>query len=70
MKNVIIAAAIAVTSLVAFAPASYADTIVVKTSDHGMMHRHWHPRHHRCTVRTVKTWHHGHRVVKQTRVCG
>ena len=68
MKNIIIAAAIAVSSLVAFAPASYADTIVIKHDR--PMHRNWHPRpHHRCVVKTVKTWRHGREVIKQTRIC-
>ena len=68
MKNIIIAAALAVSSFVAFAPASYADTVVVTTHDRPM-HRHWKPRPHRCVVKTVKTWHHGHAVIKKTRVC-
>lgn len=68
MKNIIVAAALAVSSLLAFAPASYADTVIIKTNDRPM-HRHWHPRPQRCVVKTVKTWHHGHPVVKETRVC-
>jgi Ni/Co efflux regulator RcnB len=32
----------------------------------GWRHRH---RHHNCRTIVVKRWHHGHRVVKRTRVC-
>ncbi len=69
MKNLIIAAAIAVTSVVSFAPASYADTVTVTTHERPM-HRGWHhaPRRH-CTVKTTKFRHHGRLVVRKTRVC-
>jgi len=69
MKKLIIAAAIAVTSIVSFAPASYADTVTVTTSDRPM-HRGWHhpPRRH-CRVETTKVRHHGHWVVSKTRIC-
>lgn len=68
MKNLILAAAIAVTSIVSFAPASYADTIIVRHDR--PVHRGWHhpPRRH-CFVKTVKIRDHGRWVVRKTRVC-
>jgi len=69
MKNLIIAAAIAVTSVVSFAPASYAETVTVTTHERPM-HRGWHhpPRRH-CTVKVTKVRHHGQLVVRKTRIC-
>jgi hypothetical protein len=70
MKNLLIAAAIAVTSVVSFAPASFADTVTVTTHERPM-HRGWHrhpPRRH-CWVKTVKVREHGRVIVRKTRVC-
>lgn len=69
MKSYIIAAAIAVTSIVSFAPASYADTVTVTTRDRPI-HRGWHhpPRRH-CYVKTVKVREHGRVIVRKTRIC-
>ncbi|MBZ5760070.1 MULTISPECIES: hypothetical protein [Rhizobium] len=70
MRNLIIAAAIAVTSIVSFAPASYADTVTTVTTRERPMHRGWHhpPRRH-CYVKVTKVRHHGQLVVRKTRVC-
>jgi hypothetical protein len=70
MKNFIIAAALAVTSIVSFAPASYADTVTVTTGERPM-HRGWHrpPPRRDCYVKTVRIRDHGRVVVRKTRIC-
>ena len=80
MKNLLLAAAIAVSSILPFASASEAASVTVRTVervDHRVDHRHGHrdrhvrPRHHRerCVVKKVRTHHHGRTVVRTTRVC-
>ena len=69
MKSLIIASALAISSVLAFAPASFADTVTVTTSHHDM-HRDWHrPHGHDCYTKTVRAHHHGRVVVEKTRVC-
>ncbi|MGF9565582.1 hypothetical protein [Neorhizobium sp. JUb45] len=73
MKNVLLAAAIAVSSILPFAASSEAASVTVRTVervDHRGGH-HARPRHHRekCVVKKVRTQHHGRTVVRTTRVC-
>lgn len=69
MKSLIIASTLAFTSLLAFAPASYADTMTVTTRHNVQpVHRDWH-RPHDCYTKTVRAHHHGRVVVEKTRVC-
>ncbi|MDE1157325.1 MAG: hypothetical protein PW791_03405 [Neorhizobium sp.] len=71
MKNAILAAAMAVASVLAFAPQSQAETVVVTTSDHRgppRAHRPHHPPRH-CYVKKVRTYQHHRVVMKTTRVC-
>lgn len=85
MKNLVLAAVIAVSSILPFATASEAASVTVRTVErvdhrgdyHRVDHRHGHrghharPRHHRekCVVKKVRTHHHGRTVVRTTRVC-
>lgn len=79
MKNIIIASAMAVASVLAVAPQSQAASVTVTTEQPGPRHyaqnyrhveenRH-HRRHQDCTVKKVKTYRHGAVVVRETRVC-
>jgi hypothetical protein len=85
MKNLIIAAAMAVTSIVSFAPSSYAQGVSVTIGDGPRYHRQddrpryyrerpryvreWERPRHRCVVKKVRSHRNGHLVVKTTRVC-
>ncbi len=84
MKNLLLAAAIAVSSILPFATPSEAASVTVRTVErvdhrgghrvdhrHGHRERHMRPRHHRerCVVKKVRTHHHGRTVVRTTRVC-
>ncbi|MGE7370626.1 hypothetical protein ACQKKX_16415 [Neorhizobium sp. NPDC001467] len=73
MKNLVFAAAIAVSSILPFATVSEAANVAVRTVER-IDHRHGHhagPRHHRekCFTKKVRTTHHGRTVVRTTRVC-
>ena len=73
MRNLLLAAAIAVSSILPFATASEAASVTVRTVER-VDHRHGHhmrPRHHRekCVVKKVRTHHHGRTVVRTTRAC-
>jgi hypothetical protein len=61
-----IASALALASLAATAIPSNAASVVVKT-DHGHYDHHHHDRH--CFNKKVTSWHHGHKVVHEERVC-
>jgi hypothetical protein len=63
MKNLVIASAIALTSLVTFSMPSEARTVIVKQERHMM------PRHRDCVVRKVTQRVHGRVVIRKTRVC-
>lgn len=73
MKKLLLAATIAVSSILPFAAPSEAAGVTVRTVervDHRGGH-HARPRHHRkdCFVKKVRTKHHGRTVVRTTRVC-
>ncbi|MGN6549739.1 MAG: hypothetical protein ACTHJ3_07590 [Pararhizobium sp.] len=76
MKKLIIASVVALSATLSFglAPASAASVhfgpngVRITERDHHHHRHHW--RHHRhCYTKTVRKWHHGHRVVKHVRVC-
>jgi hypothetical protein len=74
MKNLLIASAMAVASVLSFAPQSQAASVTVTTSErpaprHYADNNRHRPRHHDCMVKKVKTYRHGHVVIKETRVC-
>jgi len=59
MKNLIIATALAVTSVFAFAPATYAQSasVTITTGDAPRYHRNYdRPRYHRERPRYVRDW--------------
>jgi hypothetical protein len=68
MKNIIVATAIAIASVVAYAPSSFADTVTVaaRHNDHRNYHR---PNHRHCFTKTVKSYHHGRVVYAKKRIC-
>jgi Ni/Co efflux regulator RcnB len=73
MKNLLIASALAAASVLSVAAQSQAASVTVTTSErmaprHNVDNRHHRPRHD-CMVKKVKTYRHGHVVVKETRVC-
>jgi|APAra7269096613_1048513.scaffolds.fasta_scaffold10632_4 hypothetical protein len=47
MKKIILAVAVAFSSLIAVPAASYADTVVIRTDDGPRLHRGWERGHHR-----------------------
>jgi hypothetical protein len=68
MRNIIVATALALTSVFAYAPSSFADSVTVTTKHTD--NRNWHGHHHRnCYTKTVKSYHHGRVVVTKKRVC-
>jgi hypothetical protein len=79
MKNIIIATALAVTSVFSFAPASYAQgaSVTITTGDGPRFHHRERPRYvrdwqrprHGCMTKKVSTYRNGHKIVKTTRVC-
>jgi len=72
MKNLILAAAMALTSLVPLASVAEAASMhtTVEVVDHRPGHRAERPRHRRdCYTKTVKHREHGRVVVRKTRVC-
>lgn len=83
MKQIFLAAALAISSVVAVPAASYADSVTIRTYDGPGMHRGW-DRGHRgpparmvreerrsrdCMTKKVTTMRHGERVTKVTKVC-
>lgn len=72
MRHIIIASALTVASIFAYAPSSFADSVTV-TTRHTTRHtdnRNWHkPYHRNCYTKTVKSYHHGRVVVTKKRVC-
>ena len=79
MNKFFIASAIALASLAATSLPSHAASVEVMTDGGGPYHhRHhyqeragWDSRHHHrdCFTKTVKEWHHGHRVISEQRIC-
>lgn len=82
MKNLIVASAFAISSLLAFAGPSQAQSasITITTHEAGPRHyRHWHrPRHyvrdihrprHGCLVKKVRSYRHGELLTRTTRIC-
>jgi alkaline phosphatase len=71
MKNAILAAAMAVASVLSFAPQSHAETVVVTTRDHRGPPHHYRPHHppRHCYVKKVRTYHNHRVVIKTQRVC-
>ncbi|MDM9629029.1 hypothetical protein QTL95_24335 [Rhizobium sp. S152] len=72
MKNLVLAAVIAASSILSFTSSSEAASVTVRTVERVDHHeRHVRPRDHRekCFVKKVRTHHHGRTVVRTTRVC-
>ncbi len=71
MKNLFIASALALTSILPFTSQTHAASVTVTTTERAAPRHHVRERHHRphCTVKKVETRHHGKVVVKTTRVC-
>jgi len=71
MKNLLIASALALTSVLPFTSQTQAASVTVTTTERAAPRHHVRERHHRqhCTVKKVETRHHGKVVVKTTRVC-
>ena len=79
MNKFFIASAIALASIAATSLPSQAASVEVMTDGGSPYHhRHhyqeradWDSRHHHrdCFTKTVKEWHHGHRVVSEQRIC-
>ena len=71
MKNLLIASALSLASILPLASQSQAASVTVTTTERTAPRHHIRERHHRshCTVKEVKTRHHGKVVIKTTRVC-
>ncbi|AYG58841.1 hypothetical protein QD460_31875 [Rhizobium jaguaris] len=76
MNKFFIASAIALASLAATSLPSQAATVVVTNDNGPYYHRHhyhdradWNYHHRHCFTKVVKEWHHGHRVVREERIC-
>ncbi|TNM65234.1 hypothetical protein [Aliirhizobium smilacinae] len=71
MKNLLIASALAVASILPFTSQSQAASVTVTTTERTAPRHHVRERDHRshCTVKKVKTRHHGKVVIETTRVC-
>ncbi len=73
MKNLVLASAMALASLLSVAPQSQAASVTVTTTERSApryAQRYHHERmRHDCRVKKVKTYRNGHVVVKTTRVC-
>nr|WP_250811138.1 hypothetical protein [Neorhizobium tomejilense] len=76
MKNLLLASALAISSILSVAGPSHAASVTI-TTDERIAPRHtvrevyrpYRPRHRDCMVKKVKTRYHGRVVVKTTRVC-
>jgi Ni/Co efflux regulator RcnB len=71
MKNLLIASALAVASILPTTAQSQAASVTVTTTERTVPRHHVRERHHRqhCTVKKMKTRHHGKVIVETTRVC-
>ncbi|MDE1995984.1 MAG: hypothetical protein KGI75_26030 [Rhizobiaceae bacterium] len=76
MNKILIASAIALASLAASTLPSQAASVVITEGGPYYHHNYHHDRdwnyrhrHHDCFTRVVKEWHHGHRVVREERIC-
>ncbi|MGN6551784.1 MAG: hypothetical protein ACTHJ3_18085 [Pararhizobium sp.] len=77
MRKLAIASIIALGASLSFGmmPASAASVHIgpngVRITEHHHHHRHhsWRHHHRHCYTKTVRKWHHGHRVTKHVRVC-
>lgn len=73
MKNLLLAAIVAASSILPFAAASQAASVTVRTVERVDHRRDYHPRprHNRkdCFVKKVRIKEHGRTIVRTTRVC-
>ena len=85
MKKIILAVALALSSIAAVPAASYADTVIIRTDDGPSPHRGWdrgwdndrrarmvsedYRRHPSCFTQRVVTYRDGERVSRTTKVC-
>ncbi|MDO1581259.1 hypothetical protein [Rhizobium oryzicola] len=73
MNKIILAATLAISSVIAIPAASYAETVTIRTDDgmhrpHRGPHARMAPRKH-CMSKKVVTYRHGEKVTRVTRVC-